>query len=189
MGVVANLIVLPVLAAAINNRPVVGILSVPIAKSYGCITVLGGEEGARAGSASCFHSLYVKWVESAGAQVVPIRYDSSADELARLFKSVNAVLFTGGEVDVKHTADAQSKKYLETATSLCNMVLAANDAGDHVPLWGSCMGIQTLAIIGAGGNGTVLTSGVFDSEGESLPLTLRPAAKTSQPARQSSSGR
>ena len=36
---------------------------------------------------------YVKWVESAGGRVVPIRFYASDAELYRLFKSVNGLIF------------------------------------------------------------------------------------------------
>ena len=34
------------------------------------------------GYTSCFHSIYVKWIESAGARVVPIRYNAPDSELS-----------------------------------------------------------------------------------------------------------
>jgi len=40
---------------------------------------------------------YVKWIESAGALVVPIHWDASYEELDNLFNSVNGMLFTGGD--------------------------------------------------------------------------------------------
>ena len=163
--------------AATNNAPIIGILSVPI-QDQQCITALDDPSKAPGGG-SCFHSLYTKFVESAGARVVPIRYDASDAELRRLFRSVNGVLFTGGEVDIKHQADDASAQYMHAASLLYNATLAAHDGGEYVPLWGTCMGVQTLAILGAG-SGDVLSSGSFDSEDESLALDLAPAAAASR---------
>ncbi len=36
---------------------------------------------------------FVKWIEAAGARAVPIRFYASDDELARLFKSINGLIF------------------------------------------------------------------------------------------------
>ena len=36
---------------------------------------------------------YVKWIEMAGGRAVPIRFYSSPDELRRLFKSINGLIF------------------------------------------------------------------------------------------------
>lgn len=33
-------------------------------------------------------------------------------------------------------------QYFQTAQHLYDLVLAANDKGEHVPLWGTCMGFQ-----------------------------------------------
>lgn len=43
---------------------------------------------------------FVKWLEAAGARVVPIRYYSSDAELRRLFDSVNGLVFPGGLTDL-----------------------------------------------------------------------------------------
>ena len=163
----------------VAGRPIVGVLSVPTAKE--CVTALGGRSVAEAtGGGSCFHSLYVKWLEAAGAQVVPIRYDSSDAQLKALVAQLNGVLFTGGEVDIKARADPAAAQYMRAASLLYDEVRAAHAEGEAVPLWGTCMGLQTLSILGAGGNGTVLSSGTYDSENESLSLELTPAAKASR---------
>ena len=36
---------------------------------------------------------YVKWIESAGGRAVPIRFYASDEELARLFNSINGLIF------------------------------------------------------------------------------------------------
>lgn len=86
-------------------------------------------------------------------------------------------------------------QYFQTAQHLYDLVLAANDKGEHVPLWGTCMGfqvrlsvcvcmeltalslpptltpsgLQLLNIITAH-NQSVLDRGAFNSE--DLPLAL-----------------
>lgn len=85
-----------------TSRPVIGILSVPL-ESSGCSTVLGRAVQPKDDDAtSCFDDVYVKWVEAAGARVVPIPYDSTTDELDHLFDSLNGLLFTGGGTDLSN---------------------------------------------------------------------------------------
>ena len=48
-------------------------------------------------------------------------------------ESVNGVLFTGGEETL-----ATDTPYYQAAKRLFNLTLAANAAGERVPLWGAC---------------------------------------------------
>ena len=68
-----------------NPRPTIGILA---QRCHDC----PGKSYIAAG--------FVKWIESAGARAVPIRYYSSERELHRLFKSVNGLIFPGTHVDL-----------------------------------------------------------------------------------------
>ncbi|KAG1661191.1 hypothetical protein FOA52_005997 [Chlamydomonas sp. UWO 241] len=108
-------------------KPLIGILTQP------CSTCPGTNYVAAA---------FVKWVEAAGGRPVPIRYHASDDELARLFKSVNALIFPGGLTWLWLDAP-----YVITARKLFNMAVAANDAGDVFPIHGTCLGFQLLHIL------------------------------------------
>ena len=158
-----------------NARPIVGILTTPL-EAGGCVTSFrstldgGDPDGA---PTSCFHSLYVKWLESAGARVVPIRYDASDSELLHLATSINGILFTGGDTPIIHT-DSQ---YMHAAGYLLNHT---KHSIDHFPLWGTCMGIQTLSILVAG-SADVLESGIFTGvDPQMMPLNLTAAAVDSR---------
>jgi gamma-glutamyl hydrolase len=111
--------------------------------------------------------VYVKWIEAAGGRVVPLRYDAPLPELDRLFNSLNGVLFTGGDINIS-TLDSQ---YMRAADHLLNRTLEANSAGAHVPLWGTCMGIQTLSVL-ISRKPSVVQLNAFDSESLMLPLNL-----------------
>ena len=141
-----------------TQRPVVGILSVPLKAGGDCVTYFGAEavQAPDAAATSCFDNIYVKWIESAGGRVVPIRYDSSVDELDKLFDNLNGVLFTGGDTVI---TDLESQ-YMQSAGHLLNRSIAASAKGDHVPVWGTCMGIQTLSILVAN-DPSVLQSGAY----------------------------
>ena len=90
-----------------------------------------------------------QWICS-GGRVVPLLYDWSDSELAEAFDAVNGILFTGGGVDIARQSNAEAKQYLHAASVLFNLTLTSSD---WVPLWGTCLGLQTLSVLGAGGDG------------------------------------
>ncbi|OXB72425.1 UNVERIFIED_CONTAM: hypothetical protein H355_015660 [Colinus virginianus] len=73
-----------------NERPIVGILS----------QECHFDEFHKFGS-SYIAASYVKFLESAGARIVPIRLNLSDEEYDKIFHSINGVLFPGGGVDLK----------------------------------------------------------------------------------------
>jgi len=115
---------------------------------------------------------YVRWLQSAGAQVVPIRYDSTPSQIAALYAQINGVLFTGGGLGLE--LDSQ---YVVTAKHLYDLVMTSH--ADHVPLWGTCMGFQLLHILTAW-NDSVLCEYCYASKNASWPLQLTSAAKHSR---------
>lgn len=162
-------------SCAASDGPIIGVLTVPNDRE--CETAL--EDGPEGGS-SCFASLYVKYIEAAGGRVAPILYDASDDDIAQIFNSVNGLFFTGGVVNIRHAQEsAATSQYLHAASLLFNMTVATNDAGVHMPLWGTCMGFQTLSILAAG-DASVLETYAFEAEDLSLPLELTSAARESR---------
>ena len=77
--------------ATLQTRPVVGIYSAP----YHNTSVPGCSGGCDYVAAS-----YVKWLESAGAQSLPIPFGSTDAEVAAIFPQINGVLFPGGGADL-----------------------------------------------------------------------------------------
>jgi gamma-glutamyl hydrolase len=140
---------------------------------------------------------YVKFVESAGARVVPIHFDSrygvlttlypagtancthntvscSEDDIKALLKSVNGVLFPGGGADIGNkTAFAKSSKLIYDS------VLEMNKAGDYFPLYGTCMGFQQLVVLTSESD-SIICPHCYDSEGMPLPLDFTPEARASK---------
>lgn len=151
-----------------NTRPIIGVLTVPL-EAAGCITIQQQSNNAT----SCFHSLYVSWLQSAGARVVPIPFDLSPADMLDLAGKLNGILFTGGETPI---VELQSQ-YMRAARLLLNHTV---QSPDYVPLWGTCMGLQTLAILVAN-DSAVLESGKFHGvDPKMLPLSLTPAADSSR---------
>ncbi|XP_053915844.1 gamma-glutamyl hydrolase isoform X3 [Cuculus canorus] len=142
-----------------NERPIIGILS----------QECHFEKFHTFGS-SYIAASYVKFLESAGARVVPIRLNLSDDEYDKIFHSINGVLFPGGGVDLK------TSEYSRVAKIFYHKALEANDKGDYFPIWGTCLGHEEL---------TYLTSGEVllvntNTDGFALPLNFTSAAKESR---------
>ena len=83
------LIVVIVIYANAAYQPVIGILTNP-----------SDVKGYDPSLFSYFPASYVKWLEAAGAMVVPIHWDNTYDEVDFLLSRVNAVLFTGGDTNL-----------------------------------------------------------------------------------------
>uniref|UniRef100_A0A8C6USS6 folate gamma-glutamyl hydrolase n=1 Tax=Neogobius melanostomus TaxID=47308 RepID=A0A8C6USS6_9GOBI len=86
---------------------------------------------------------YGKYIESAGARVVPIRINRKEAEYEKLFNSINGLLLPGGDVDI------QNSLFTRAAKIFYKLALKANDAGDYFPLWGTCQGLQQLTVLTA----------------------------------------
>ncbi|XP_069387608.1 gamma-glutamyl hydrolase-like isoform X2 [Paralichthys olivaceus] len=95
----------------LNSRPIIGVLAQEACK----------EQRTTAGS-SYIAASYVKFLESAGARVVPVRVNLTEEEYTEIFNSINGLVLPGGE---------------------------ANDASDYFPIWGSCLGFQQLTFLTA----------------------------------------
>lgn len=116
----------------------------------------------------------MRWLESGGARVIPIHsYDVDENELWHIFKSINGVLFTGGEI-----ADISNTPYGHTARLLYNWAKEANNTGDYFPLYGTCQGFQLLCQLAA--DNFTLKQRVKGCVGVSKPLEFAQKAKNSR---------
>ncbi|XP_051135511.1 gamma-glutamyl hydrolase 2-like, partial [Andrographis paniculata] len=116
---------------SINYRPVVGILSHPGDGASGRLT--------NATNASYIAASYVKFVESAGARVIPLIYNEPEEVIYKKLNLVNGVIFTGGS--------AKSGRYADVVESIFKRSLKKNDAGEHFPLLAICLGFELLTVI------------------------------------------
>ncbi|GLU18045.1 hypothetical protein SLE2022_343670 [Rubroshorea leprosula] len=121
----------PAVDPKLNYRPVVGILSHPGDGASGRLN--------NATNASYIAASYVKFVESAGARVIPLIYNEPREILLEKLQLVNGVLFTGGW--------AKSGLYFETLRRVFKKVLEKNDAGEHFPLYAICLGFELVTMI------------------------------------------
>ena len=100
---------------------------------------------------------YVKYMEAAGARVVPIIYGESEEETLEKLSKLDGVLFPGGDgdnYDIGQFVFNELKKY--------------NDAGHFYPAWGTCLGYENMiAYTTPAGTDSW---GSFDLHHVSLPL-------------------
>ncbi|MEE6479263.1 hypothetical protein FKM82_012192 [Ascaphus truei] len=113
---------------------------------------------------------YVKFLESAGCRVVPIRLNLPEIEYLKMFNSINGVLFPGGDADI------QKSSFAHTATIFYQLAVEAASSGRYFPVWGTCLGFQLLTAFTSGENLLSPTP----ANNISLPLNLTDEAFSSK---------
>ncbi|XP_029384939.1 gamma-glutamyl hydrolase [Echeneis naucrates] len=158
LGIFVSLLCLPFNSSAKrNDRPIIGVLAQEVYKP---------EPNRTAYIAAS----YVKFLEAAGARVVPVMINQKPEEYRRLFKSINGILYPGGGVSIV------SSGYQRAAAIFYDLAIEANQKGDYFPVWGTCLGFQQL---------TYLTSGKrllskTNTSAVALPLNFTNEAKDSK---------
>jgi len=156
LGVALLLLATILAVVAVNDRPVIGILSQP------------NDSHTQYIAAS-----YVKYLEAAGARVVPIFYNNSVADITALVNSINGVLFPGGGSDL-----SDGTLIHRAGQTIFKRAIEINDQGGYFPLWGTCMGFQFLAILTA--NKQSVLEGGFDSYNLPIPLDFTHLASNSR---------
>jgi len=135
-----------------NNYPVIGIY----AQLYNDNCTAGPDYIAAS---------YVKWIESAGAQVVPIPYHISNAHARGNFSVLNGLVFPGGNCP----CPAEASYFYQYAVQ-------KNLQGDYFPIWGTCLGFEWLMQM----TGNAVLDGPYDAENYSIPVNFTSAAATSR---------
>uniref|UniRef100_A0A2D4GSL1 folate gamma-glutamyl hydrolase n=2 Tax=Micrurus TaxID=8634 RepID=A0A2D4GSL1_MICCO len=141
-----------------NERPIIGILAQETSKSF------------RKFGSSYIAASYVKFIESAGARVVPVRLNRSLEEYDEIFRSINGLLFPGGSVSLA------TSEFSRVAKIFYTKALQANDREDYFPIWGTCLGHQLLTYLTSGKNLLIRTN----TNGFTMPLNFTQASKHSK---------
>jgi gamma-glutamyl hydrolase len=81
----------------------------------------------------------VKFAEAGGARVIPLIYNEPEEVLFQKLELVNGVIFTGGW--------AKKYDYFEIVKKIFTKALERNDAGEHFPVYGICLGFELMSII------------------------------------------
>ena len=145
-----------------TGRPVIGILAQEIAR-----TAIPESIDGRA----YISAAYVKYIEAAGADVVPILTDWSDHEVRKMFSSVNGVLIPGGG------ANLENSKFMHNVRLVLRLAEGANDIGDYFPVWGTCLGMEAM-LVAHGGGASVLSDA--DAIDLAMPAKLADGAEGSR---------
>lgn len=132
------------------------------------------EDDCPPGKSTYIAASYVKYLESAGARVVPVDYKLPFDNMTETFQKLNGLLYPGGGMDLHDPTTV----YMKAVLHLWDMAKQANDAGDFFPIWGTCLGFETICVAAAN-DVSVLENG-FDSENLAIPLQFTDAINSSQ---------
>nr|XP_046227385.1 gamma-glutamyl hydrolase [Scatophagus argus] len=162
LAVCVSLSCLPFFSSAnrndsINDRPIIGVLAQDV-------------HSPTPNRTAYIAASYVKFLESAGARVVPVMINQTLEEYKTLFNSLNGILYPGGGASII------SSGYERAAKIFYELAIEANQRGDYFPVWGTCLGYEQL---------TYLTSGKLvlshtNTSGVSLPLNFTDDAKLSK---------
>jgi gamma-glutamyl hydrolase len=102
---------------------------------------------------------YVRFMQSAGARVIPIRYDESEEETLEKMSKINGILMPGGGGD-----------YMDKGKFISDQVRRINDAGKFFPLWATCLGFERLAMFTASDPDNVTEK--YGASGKSLNIVF-----------------
>ena len=149
-----------------NQKPLIGILTQPCHYCPGKSYVAAG---------------YVKLIEMAGGRAVPVRFYASDEELRRLFKSINGLIFPGGL-----TWLWLDSPYVLAARKLWTWAKEENDAGNPFPIHGTCLGHQLLHILESNVSRNYL---LVDTDSVAHPTTLEFTGEPQKPCRYQSLSR
>lgn len=92
------------------------------------------QDAGLADYASFIQASNVKYLESAGAKVVPILYNESEDAVKEKLAKIDGVLYPGGPGG-----------YEEIGGVVFEEIKKFNDEGHFYPAWGTCRGSLIIA--------------------------------------------
>ena len=99
-------------------------------------------------------SAYIKGIEAAGGQVIPIKYDDSYENINNILNGINGILLPGGGTNLKEfnatTKKREYTKYGKIAKYLLFFAKKENKLGRYYPVWGTCLGFELILMAHAG---------------------------------------
>mmetsp|Transcript_32783 Transcript_32783/g.57050 ORF Transcript_32783/g.57050 Transcript_32783/m.57050 type:complete len:318 (+) Transcript_32783:2299-3252(+) len=126
-----------------NPRPVIGVLSLPYRQT--------GQPDK-----DYIPFTYVRFVESGGARVVPLRVSMPDATLEQLFWSLNGVLFIGGD-EPFFNDDGSYSRYAQVGCRFVELAKQAKTKGIYYPIWGTCLGHELIHICENNGSSSTLS--------------------------------
>ena len=110
----------------LNEQPVIGILTQTLESFM-------KNDSRLSNYTSYIMSTNVRFMQSHGARVIPIRNQDSKEEIMDKLSKVNAVLFPGGDGD-----------NYDLGKTVFDEIVRRNDAGQFFPAWGTCLGYENM---------------------------------------------
>jgi len=97
---------------------------------------------------------YVKNLEMAGAQVIPLFYHYSKAQLDAILSKINGVFFPGGEMPID-----KNNQWTSNIQYIFDYANKQNDKGNPFPIWATCLGYEAVMYLFSGreDNMTTLT--------------------------------
>jgi len=83
---------------------------------------------------------YVKYLECAGARVVPILLEQSENYYEKIFENINGLLLPGGGACLK------TSNWAKIATKFMIWSKKEADLGGYFPIWGTCLGFEQMFV-------------------------------------------
>lgn len=154
----------PIDVGELNEEPIIGVLTQEVPALMGAKY----EEDYK----SYIAASYVKFIEGAGARVVPIWINKSEDYYAEILSKVNGVLFPGGA-----TWFNQSDGYADAGYHIYNLAKQINAQGSYLPIWGTCLGFELLTYVATDRNEH---RAHCSSHNQPLPLDFKPDYRKSR---------
>ena len=93
---------------------------------------------------------YLNWIMMAGARIVPIKYGASEEEIEYILDRVNGVFFPGGAAG---PVDMKDSEFFRTLQTVYKIVKHKNDMGINMPIWGICLGFESLMMLSVNDTG------------------------------------
>ena len=100
---------------------------------------------------------YVKFMEAAGARVVPLVWNEPEEVTMDKLSKLDGVLFPGG-----------ANSYVEWGRKIIDKIMAYNDEGHFYPAWGTCLGYEALMVWASSAGDDILEQ--YNAHAISLPI-------------------
>jgi len=120
---------------------------------------------------------YVKYVEMAGGLAAALKFDDTAENRKKTLDKCNGVLIPGGEQTLE-----QGQPFYDAAVQAMEYAVKQTQAGNPMPVHGTCLGFETMCVYLAGNDGNLLKQ--FDAQDDASTLTLTRDARNSTLFRQ-----
>jgi len=128
------------LSGSSHNKPVIGIFTTP--------SDFENEFNPR--DYSYVKHSYAEMIEEGGGFPVIIPWDSTEEDLKTLLRSVNGILFTGGDAELTVKSESTGKMVLGKFTlrvrEVIDFVVQKNDEGEYLPVLSICQGPQAISM-------------------------------------------